>query len=171
MGYATRVTLRFRPGFREAHPALAERGGFIYSSEGAFPTWWTPPETSGTKLTPGLTGWAGGPKAERLTRLSAAELARRATESLAGIVGARADAVGRDVEAWYVHDWSADHFARGAYSYARVKGLEARRTLAEPVEKTLFFAGEAADTEGHAATVHGAIASGQRAARQILESA
>jgi monoamine oxidase len=170
MGYATRVTLRFRPGFREAHPALAE-DGFIHSSEDAFPTWWTPTRRPGTRLTPGLTGWAGGPKAERLTGLSAAELARRATESLARIVGVHPDAVGRDVETWYVHDWSADPFSRGAYSYARVKGLEARRTLAEPVERTLFFAGEAVDTEGHSATVHGAIASGQRAARQILESA
>ena len=170
MGYATRVTLRFRLGFREAHPALAE-GGFIHSNEVAFPTWWSPPEGPGPRVTPGLTGWAGGPKAERLTGLSDVELAHRAIESLAAIVGAPFDAVGRDVEAWYVHNWSADPFARGAYSYARVRGLEARRSLTEPVEKTLSFAGEAVDTEGHAGTVHGAIASGQRAARQILESA
>jgi len=169
MGYATRVTLRFRPGFRELHPALVE-SGFIYSSEDAFPTWWSLPERPGTRITPGVTGWAGGSKAERLTGLSDAQLARRAMKSLAEIVGARFDAMRKDVEAWYVHNWNADPFARGAYSFARVRGLEARRILSEPVENTLFFAGEAADTEGHAATVHGAIASGQRAAQQILSA-
>ena len=39
---------------------------------------------------------------------------------------------------------------------------------AAPVEETLYFAGEGTETEGHPATVHGAIASGRRAARQIL---
>ena len=40
-----------------------------------------------------------------------------------------------------------------------------------PVEKTLFFAGEATDITGHNGTVHGAIASGRRAAsRDIAQS-
>ena len=42
--------------------------------------------------------------------------------------------------------------------------------LTEPVENTLFFAGEHTDTEGHSGTVHGAIATGRRAARQVLAS-
>jgi monoamine oxidase len=39
--------------------------------------------------------------------------------------------------------------------------------LARPLAGTLFFAGEATDTEGATGTVHGAIASGRRAARQV----
>jgi uncharacterized protein with NAD-binding domain and iron-sulfur cluster len=35
----------------------------------------------------------------------------------------------------------------------------------------LFFAGEATDCEGHNGTVHGAIASGKRAAQEILAAA
>jgi monoamine oxidase len=46
--------------------------------------------------------------------------------------------------------------------------LDARRQLAVPVMDTLYFAGEATEQNGHSATVHGAIASGERAARQIL---
>jgi monoamine oxidase len=42
--------------------------------------------------------------------------------------------------------------------------------LARPLEDTLFFAGEACDTEGEAATVGGALQSGTRAARQVLET-
>jgi hypothetical protein len=40
--------------------------------------------------------------------------------------------------------------------------------LARPIEKTLFFAGEATDTEGQASTLAGALASGERAAREVL---
>jgi len=40
----------------------------------------------------------------------------------------------------------------------------AREKLAEPESDTLFFAGEAASVDGQGATVHGAIASGRRAA-------
>jgi monoamine oxidase len=69
-----------------------------------------------------------------------------------------------------VHDWQADPFARGAYSYVTVGGDKARSALAEPLADTLFFAGEAADTEGEAGTVAGALQSGARAARQVLAS-
>jgi monoamine oxidase len=36
------------------------------------------------------------------------------------------------------------------------------------VESTLFFAGEHTDTSGHWGTVHGALRSGYRAAKQVL---
>ncbi|MBV9612946.1 MAG: FAD-dependent oxidoreductase, partial [Acidobacteriaceae bacterium] len=68
----------------------------------------------------------------------------------------------------YYHDWHTDPFSRGAYSYVPAGALPARARLAKPVADTLFFLGEATDQTGHSATVHGAIASGRRAARQIL---
>jgi monoamine oxidase len=40
-----------------------------------------------------------------------------------------------------------------------------------PVAGTLYFAGEHTDTTGHWGTVHGAIRSGLRAARQVLRDA
>jgi monoamine oxidase len=69
-----------------------------------------------------------------------------------------------------VPDWSADPFARGAYSWVLVGGAGARRELARPLRDTLFFAGEATD-EAHAATVEGALRSGERAAREVLAAA
>jgi len=140
---------------------------FIHSNDDAFPTWWT--SLAQSRTTPALTGWCGGPKAERLAELSDAHLADRAIESRARILAVNANVIRRNVEAWYVHNWSADAFARGAYSYAGIGGLEARRSLAEPVENTLYFAGEALGSDGHASTVHGAIESGQFAAKQVLE--
>jgi monoamine oxidase len=46
--------------------------------------------------------------------------------------------------------------------------MTARSKLTKPIENTLVFAGEAFDTSGQASTVAGALASGQRAARQML---
>ena len=73
-----------------------------------------------------------------------------------------------------MHDWTLDPLARGAYSYVGVGGLNARLTLAEPLEDTLFFAGEATSNDGQGGTVNGAFETGERAAREAaaaLESA
>ena len=50
----------------------------------------------------------------------------------------------------------------------RVGGTGAREELAAPLEETLYFAGEATDVE-QSGTVGGALASGMRAAREILD--
>ena len=69
----------------------------------------------------------------------------------------------------HVHDWDADPFARGAYSYVPAGALGAREQLGRPVANTLFFAGEAIASGGNNGTVDGAIETGRHAARQILE--
>jgi monoamine oxidase len=91
-----------------------------------------------------------------------------ALASLARMLGSDPDELGAAVEAWHAHNWSMDPFSRGAYSYVRVGGLDAQKRFGQPVEDTLYFAGEAVNAEGHAGTVHGAMASGERAAEMIL---
>jgi monoamine oxidase len=81
----------------------------------------------------------------------------------------RRERLGDLLIACYTRDWQADPYSRGAYSYIPVGGLEAPRLLAEPVEDTLFFAGEATDPDGQNGTVHGAMASGRRAAAEIIQ--
>jgi monoamine oxidase len=163
MGHAVRVTLMFRQAFWEQQSQLF-RPGFIHSDEKHFPTWWSTLSDS----FPAVTGWAGGPQAEALAGLSDGRIAELAIESFSHIAGVHSHAVEDELESYAFHNWSSDPFSRGAYSYAGVGGQEARRTLATPIEDTLFFAGEATDTEGHGGTVHGAIASGKRAAQSIL---
>jgi monoamine oxidase len=68
---------------------------------------------------------------------------------------------------WY-HDWQHDPLSRGAYSYGVVGGIDAPRVLNRPVDDVLFLAGEATDPDGRSGTVHGAIASGRRAAHALL---
>jgi monoamine oxidase len=72
------------------------------------------------------------------------------------------------LEGAYFHDWQCDPFSRGAYSYGRVGADGAQEELAKSVDNTLFFAGEATASPGSNGTVHGAMASGYRAAREIL---
>src|SRR5262249_8433545 len=70
----------------------------------------------------------------------------------------------------FVADWQADPFSFGAYSYVPVGAITAPMGLAEPVADTLFFAGEATDSDGNSGTMHGAIASGYRAACELLKA-
>jgi monoamine oxidase len=94
----------------------------------------------------------------------------RALDSLARLLGVARAVVDRQIVASDTHDWAADPFARGAYSYVRVGGIDAQAVLASPIEDTLFFAGEATELAGHQATVHGALFAGQRAADEVLNS-
>jgi monoamine oxidase len=73
------------------------------------------------------------------------------------------------LETTHTHDWQADSFSRGAYSYAGVGGTRAHKELGKPMAATLFFAGEATNGE-ETGTVSGAISSGKRAARELLRS-
>lgn len=77
--------------------------------------------------------------------------------------------VDSEFESAYFHDWQTDPFSRGAYSYGKVGSRGAQHTLGSAVEGTLFFAGEGTDISGNNATVHGAIASANRAVAEILE--
>ena len=161
-GPVMKLGLRFDAPFWER----AERGrlrdaSFFHASSAAFPTLWTAlPERA-----PTLVAWAGGPRAARLAALSREAIVGQAVAAVAEIFP-RARAAER-LESAHFHDWSADPFARGAYSYVTVGGRTARKRLAAPLAGTLFFAGEATDDES-AATVEGALRSGERAAREVL---
>jgi monoamine oxidase len=163
-GAVIKAALLFRSAFWEEIDEGRYRGAsFFHSPNAAFPTLWTAlPER-----VPLLVAWAGGPKAARFARAAAPDIMRDAAASLDSIFGARGGIEDRLAAAW-VHHWQQDPFARGAYSYVAVGGHGARRTLAEPLDDTLFFAGEAADYEGEHGTVAGALASGARAAREAV---
>jgi len=74
------------------------------------------------------------------------------------------------VESWRVQDWQREPFTRGGYCVIPAGAVDAMEVLARPVQDTLFFAGEATHLEGQEGTVHGALATGLRAAREVLAS-
>lgn len=163
-GPVMKLLLRFASPFWEAlHAGRYRDASFFHVPDAPVPTFWTPAPARA----PLLVAWAGGPRAQRLTAGAApAEIARRAMASLQALFGSSVDIAG-ELEAYYYHDWQRDPFARGAYSYATVGGSDARAALARPLDTTLFFAGEATDTE-EAGTVSGALRSGVRAAHEVL---
>jgi hypothetical protein len=165
-GDVMRVVLRFREPFWERNKDISF-AGFLLSSEKLFPTWWT----TLALHAPIITGWSAGPHADELIGQEPSQIIGKALASLARITSTGASQVENLLEAAYFHDWHADPFARGAYSYVPAGALPARETLAAPIANTLYFAGEATELEGHSATVHGAIASGRRAARLVLSTA
>ena len=66
----------------------------------------------------------------------------------------------------YYH-WSKHPFIRGGYSSPTVYAHGLRDELARPVEERLFFAGEATSVTA-CATVHTAMETGLRAAREVF---
>jgi monoamine oxidase len=164
-GPVLKLSLRFRRAFwEELDGGKYEGASFFHSAHTAFPTFWT----SLPLRAPLLIAWIGGPKAARLSMSEMPDIVRQALESLSTIFAGRPPSE-FELEAAYLHNWQTDPFARGAYSYIAVGGGDARSTLAAPLEDTLFFAGEATNTEDEAATVTGALQSGERAARELTE--
>jgi len=173
IGHVSRVTLRFDEPFWETDAAIRRRAGgpltqlsFLHGTGDDFPIWWTTFPLSSALLV----GWTGGPAAQPLERSDDEALLARALASLARQLGVpRARLARRLQDSWH-HDWNADPFARGAYSYPLVGGEDAARTLARPIARTLYVAGEATALDGQNGTVHGAISSGERAARRLLRA-
>jgi monoamine oxidase len=162
-GPVIKLALTFtRPFWEDVNAGRYCNAAFFHAPLAVFPTFWTslPARTST------LIAWTGGPNAARLAGLGAAGIIACALQSLQAIFGRRDLAASLENVAW--HDWQRDRYARGAYSYVLAQGANARQALARPIQQTLYFAGEACDTGGEAATVAGALRSGADAARQAL---
>jgi monoamine oxidase len=174
MGPVVKIVLRFADPFW-LEPRVARRLGDVsldrmsfMQSRNALPfgVFWS----AYPVRAPVLVAWAGGPPAAALARLPAAELEQLAVQSLAAMLSTTEARVRGNLVASHSHDWCGDPFSRGAYSYARVGGYRMSAQLARPIQQTVWYAGEAADHPASTGTVHGAIASGERAARRMLKS-
>lgn len=169
VGHALRVVLRLRSdvwtrGFLPVE-LRARRGrefGFVHSDESAFPVWWSKAPQ------PVLIGWTGGLAAERMAGWTPDQIHREARRALARVFACAESRIDRAVLDGRTHDWAGDPFTRGAYSFSVAGEEEAPKRAAAPVQNTLFFAGEATADPLELGTVHGALASGERAAEEIL---
>ena len=173
MGQVFKIVLRFREAFWQRPEFLKERrakagsngGGltFLHAQGAEVPTWWT---TLPVRA-PVLTGYVGAVAAEQLLAEEPPSRLERSLVALSEVLAVPRRELEDQLDASASHDWRADPFARGAYSYIGVSGNGAPRALGRPVDGTLFFAGEA--TNGaEIGTVAGALSSGRRAAREVL---
>lgn len=163
-GDVVKVALWFRTAFWESVDGGRYRdAGFFRSKRAPFAVFWTQLPLR-TEL---VVAWRGGPGATALRGVSADELIEHARDGFGSMLGAPAEARA-EFAAGFMHDWSADPYALGAYSYVAVGGENARAALAQPLDETLFFAGEATSADGQGGTVNGALETGERAAVEVL---
>jgi monoamine oxidase len=156
VGQVFKIVLRFRRAFWE------DSANFVHAEGARVPVWWT----AVPARVPVITGWAGGPQAELLLNEAEQTRVEISLDALSKVLAATRRVIDDLLDGWWMHDWRADPFSRGAYVYVGVGGSAAQKALAKPVEDTLFFAGEATDAE-QTGTVAGAIASGRRAAQEV----
>ncbi len=169
IGYGNVVKLLFRFATRW----WAEWGGrelgdlSFLLSDAPVPTWWTQSPTTH----PVLTGWYAGPKADRVSALSEADLVDMGIASLAAIFVVPMERLRGELVAARAVNWGNDRFARGAYSYAMPQTRAAQRALTEPDGSAIFFSGEAFHVGPDIGTVEAAFAIGRDTAQAILRGA
>ena len=163
MGHVAKLIISFKERFWDSLGSF----GFVIGLDQELSTWWTQAPLRSNLLT----GWTGGSGALKLVDLSEEQLLERAIGSLRKVFNQKATELRAMVDNIYYHNWTNDPFSRGAYSYPRVGGLAAAKALAEPMEDTIFFAGEATNSSGASGTIQAAIESGISAARRLLQTA
>ena len=172
MGQVCRISFRFRRRWwaeieHPQHEAL-KKLSFLLPAErlrGAhFNVFWT----SHPSLDPVLTAWSGGPSSDPFSGVGDHTIADIACGDLAAILGMSKASVLDEIISYDMHDWRHDPLFFGAYSWVPMGAVDASAKMSEPVQETLFFAGEHTDITGHWGTVHGALRSGLRAAGQVL---
>ena len=162
MGPVLRLTFVFKERFWETVGRPYGDLSFLFAHNTVPGVFWT----RYASRQPSMTAWAGGPAA---TKVDAESFAEQSLQTLSSAFKlAKNELEGLLISA-HLHSWNTDELAMSAYSYVRAGGLNNARRLSTSVMETLFFAGEHTDTTGHWGTVHGAMRSGIRAARQILE--
>jgi monoamine oxidase len=143
-GPVIKVLLRFHePFWEKLDDGRYSGAAFFLAPKQPFPTFWTSLPVRSSMIV----AWTAGPNAARMAGVPRAEIVHMAIRSLQSVFGSRTS-VGEHLSGVHLHDWQADALAAGAYSYVIAGGGNARSRLAAPVQETLFFAGEAADTSG-----------------------
>ncbi len=164
-GAIVKLLLEFKRPFWQDEAAAGgdlKKMSFVLSDE-EIPTWWTQfPQQSNL-----LTGWLGGPNAEKKKHLSQEELLRQALFSLSKIFNSSLQKLEDELLVWNIVNWTTDPFTRGSYVYDMLQSSKARKLLSVPVNDTLFFAGEYLYEGPAMGTVEAALTSGVQVAGLI----
>lgn len=158
MGVLNKCYLRFAKAFWPPEYDWLE---YIAPQFGQWTEW-----VSFLRLTqqPILLGFTAGDYGRSLEAKSAVAIVDEALQTLKTLFGTRLP----QLLDYQLTRWASDPYAQGAYSYYAVGSQPALRdTLAAPLQRQLFFAGEAT-TRDYFATAHGAYLSGLRAAKEML---
>lgn len=150
----------FHPVFEFDRPVIPADVTGLWDTTQNPPSWWSSSRGYSQLTGEIITGWACGDNARELLDRGDDYALRESVKAIRHMVGDPSLTPIRS----RVHNWSADPYARGAYTFIRPGGQGSKQALAASVSNQLFFAGEAT----RSGTVHGAFQSGQRAAKEAL---
>lgn len=128
------------------------------------PTWW---RSERNPLV--LTGWLAGPGVEKIKSLAEATLLEHAVASLAAIFSQFQKDIQHNLKQFRIVNWATNPFSLGAYSYMIINDKEIVNKLKNPLEETLFFAGEALYSGPYKGTVEAALQSGSDIANHLID--
>jgi monoamine oxidase len=112
-------------------------------------------------------GFVGGDSARQVEKQGPDAALSLAMGKLRKVFGPSLD---QHVKATKVTAWGADEWTLGSYVYARPGMARMRDKLRRAIDDRLYFAGEATAPPDDSQMVHGAAASGVRAARALIKS-
>jgi monoamine oxidase len=151
--------------FREPHWTESMR---YLCCEGMTARWWTPGE--GRAAAPAIiTAYLTADRARQIDALPEAEALALGLRELADLLTCSLLDLEKDLLMARRVSWGLDCYALGGYAHVPPGHADARPALASPLNGRLFFAGEATAWQTNPQTVHGALESGLRAAREILK--
>jgi monoamine oxidase len=166
-GAIIKILLEFDTPFWEDAQTKALTGkspetmAFLLSDE-EIPTWWTQlPQHS-----PVLTGWLGGPAASKKKNEPDSRLLQESLQSLSDIFKRSVEELKDKLVSSHIVNWTNDPFTLGSYAYDTIETASARKILNEPVEDTVFFAGEYLYKGTMMGTVEAALVSGVEVAEK-----
>lgn len=136
---------------------------FIFSA-GFISTWWT----QYPQDVPMLTGWLGGPAAEKFSQKQDDFFLNKGLETLSSVFSISVSDLKKELKDFRVFNWKKETWSRGAYSYPTVQSRQAKIFSMKSWDHKIYFAGEAFYEGPHPGTVEAALISGIDRARHLL---
>ncbi|MDQ6610470.1 MAG: FAD-dependent oxidoreductase, partial [Bacteroidota bacterium] len=166
-GHVVKIIFQFSEAFWKHAKNTWEKDlsklSFLFSEQ-TIPTWWTQhPENEAI-----LVGWLGGPPTEGYKASGKEELVQKSLASLAAIFTISPGDLQKKFKGAQWYNWSHDVHFCGAYSYNVVGGETLIKEMLEPVENTIYFAGEGLQYSNETGTVEAALISGRDVAQQLI---
>ena len=143
---------------------------YMAHATGRVGRWWTPMYRSDTPFAV-LTAFLTADLAQTIDSLTEAEALQIGLEEGSSLLGISISTLQHHLQQQRRVSWAHDPFARGGYAYIPVGGTKARAEMNEPIDDTLYFAGEAYATMSNPQTVHGAMESGWAVAQRMMQTA
>lgn len=163
LGFGTviKFLLKFKTNFWQS---FKDDIGFILSDE-EVPTWWTQ-FPKGDQL---LTGWMGGTMASEKIFWTDDQLLEVALKSLSSIFQMPVTEVTSHLDQYKIINWQNNPNVKGGYSFNTLSSDAAKKVLAKPINKTIYFAGEAVNQGKSQGTVESALQSGKEVAALLIK--